>query len=152
MMKGYCIHFAGTIRDNCDFGHNLLQLSRPQTQKEIDWHNDNYPDLPLERSGIAKRMPCAVRNKVRCSDYREPTQEDIDRQEQEIDMLLQQINSTREAIVKYIDSVGQKGLNFMGKIPCPVCNIGTIQFSYAGNYNGHIHARCNIPGCVQWME
>lgn len=137
MMKGYCVHFSGTIRDTCDKGYNYLQVAREQTQEGID---------------ISERMPCAARNEVSCPDYLEPTQEDIDRDELEILNLLDRFSATRKAIVQYIEKKDKKAVDFTANIPCLYCNAGTIQFSYAGNYNGHIHARCNTPGCVQWTE
>lgn len=152
MMKGYCVHFSGTISDICDLGFNYIQVARKQTQEEIDWHNENFPDHPLERSGISKRMPCATRNEVSCPDYQEPTQEDLSSQEEEIASFLQRVDATRKVIIRYIDSEGQKGHDFIGNIPCPICNNGTVEFTYAGSYNGHIHARCNTSECVQWME
>jgi hypothetical protein len=38
-----------------------------------------------------------------------------------------------------------------GSIRCPVCNDGKLRYSRS-SYNGHIHARCQTIGCVEWME
>ena len=37
-----------------------------------------------------------------------------------------------------------------GNIECPVCK-GTLRLSQS-NYNGHVHAKCDTPECVAWME
>jgi len=36
-----------------------------------------------------------------------------------------------------------------GHLVCPIDG-GRLEYSIAGN--GHIHAVCNNPGCVRWME
>lgn len=37
-------------------------------------------------------------------------------------------------------------------IPCPLCNKGTVAFIISDHYNGHIHARCDTPDCINWCE
>jgi hypothetical protein len=37
-------------------------------------------------------------------------------------------------------------------IPCPLCKTGTVAFIISDHYNGHIHARCNTPDCINWCE
>lgn len=38
-----------------------------------------------------------------------------------------------------------------GKLPCPICETGTLSYSRSGS-NGHVWARCSTKNCVSWME
>lgn len=38
-----------------------------------------------------------------------------------------------------------------GEMACPVCKTGKLQYSRS-SYNGHVHGKCETPGCVAWME
>ena len=42
-----------------------------------------------------------------------------------------------------------KGKPGIGETACPVCE-GRLRFVMAAN--GHLHGRCETPGCVQWMS
>ena len=58
----------------------------------------------------------------------------------------------RNAIVDDIKARGTLKKGVSGQITCPECGTGTVDYTYAGNYNRHIHARCSTEGCVAWME
>lgn len=70
----------------------------------------------------------------------------------EIKEFLSKMKVARAAIMEKITELGQKKKNVTGQIPCPVCKVGTLSYSRAGRFNGHIHANCSTEGCVQWME
>lgn len=57
----------------------------------------------------------------------------------------------RKAVLKSIPESDMRK-DVQGHIPCPLCSTGTIVFSRAGSFNGHIHGRCSTSGCIQWME
>ena len=59
---------------------------------------------------------------------------------------------TRRKIMQQIDQKNQQKANVSGTIPCPVCGTGTVSYSRAGLYNGHITAKCDTFGCVSWIE
>jgi len=44
-----------------------------------------------------------------------------------------------------------KGQGGADSLPCPVCKTGRLYYRVAA-YNGHMHAKCETDGCVQWME
>lgn len=65
----------------------------------------------------------------------------------------EKIGRARAAIVAHLREPWRKGMpGVRGFIDCPVC-LGkrTLEFSRSG-YNGHVHAGCETPGCVAWME
>lgn len=43
-----------------------------------------------------------------------------------------------------------KGKSAAEVVECPACN-GRLHLSIAA-YNGHVHGKCETPGCVSWME
>ncbi len=82
-----------------------------------------------------------------------PTLEEQEAEERETRERFENIGKAREAIVEACGGPWKKGMGGMrGRIDCPVCGKpGTLGFTRAG-YNGHVHAHCDIVGCVSWME
>lgn len=160
--EGTCVHFNGTQHDACLAGFSYRSVARPLTQDEIDRHNEHYakwyPDQEnLKIWGLSNRLPCWERNNVKtCEKFCPPTAEQVQEYEgwlnDYIPRMLKRVNTTRAAIVKRIKEKGMWERDCSGMIPCLVCKTGTVSYSYAGSYNGHIHARCDTPECVQWME
>lgn len=152
MRKGNCIYFNGGINDTCDKGHDYLEVAIPLTEEQIRRHNKNFPNHSMTRTAIAKRVPCHARNGVKtCPDYLEPTDEQIRQQKAEFEQLLNRTLIVRKKIVEHIKESGKWQTTCSGHIQCPICENGIVEFSYAGAYNGHIHASCS-NGCVNWME
>lgn len=60
---------------------------------------------------------------------------------------LSQTMTARQAIIEHAGS-GPRPVG--ADIPCPVCEKGTLRYSIASNH--HVHAACNTPDCVRWME
>lgn len=69
-----------------------------------------------------------------------------------IKTFLQRLSVVRPAIQADIETNGWQNQSVSNAIPCPVCETGTVNYTYAGKVNGHISARCSTEGCVQWME
>ena len=148
-----CINFSGLQNESCKANHRYLDVAIPLTQSQIDWHNENYPELDMAGTAIGKRVPCFAKNGIStCSDFREPTQTELDQQEIEIKNIIERTMKARIAIVEYLKSKNLLRSNTSGKISCPICETGTLHFSIAGAYNGHIHAKCTTDKCVEWME
>jgi hypothetical protein len=40
-------------------------------------------------------------------------------------------------------------VSIAGAVKCPGC-AGSLNYAIASN--GHIHAKCSTPGCLEWME
>ena len=154
--RGYCYYFNGIDKKECEAGYNYLEVARPLNRQEIYWHNENYSDSDVERTAIVKRIPCKAINKVDCKGYREPTFGEIleskEKHERWFVKIMGQTNRTRAVIIDYIKQNNALNSDFSGQIPCPICKEGQVNFTYAGAYNQHIHARCDSSSCVQWME
>jgi hypothetical protein len=122
----------------------------------------NYADLPVgpnrpcfwercDRRGIAlDPMPAPPTS---CSLASFPTEAEIAADEIESHNHFAKIRMAREAIVANLGGPWKRGTqSARGYIDCPVCDAkDSLSFMRSG-YNGHIHARCNTPGCVAWME
>ena len=70
--------------------------------------------------------------------------------EESFEKMLADVCVAREAIMA--DVGARKNESIGGSIPCPICHKGNLRYSYAGSYNGHVHAACDTKVCIQWME
>ncbi len=82
-----------------------------------------------------------------CDHSEFPTREEAERAEKEWEEYMERTMRARAAIVEATH--GQVGLS--GKIECPICESGQLNYSIA-KCNGHIHAACSTIDCVRWME
>jgi hypothetical protein len=127
-----CVHFTGIQNKACKAHHAYAQFGRA------------LPCLRPTGDPSAERPPCV--------DRRYPTEEEIDARERRMGEGLERMGKARRAITSHIEETGRKGRSYGDTIPCPCCEGGTLHYSYAGSYNGHIHAQCTTPGCNAWME
>ena len=136
-IAGRCKHFTGMMNKTCAAGVLYDDV------KEVP--GVNIPCL-LRHGGDA--IDCAKR------EFPTPTEvaEEVEQEVEQIEKVFRDIQAAREAIVEKIGPY-KCGVTHgvSGKIPCPVCGTGTLNYSRAG-MNGHIHARCSTDGCVMWME
>lgn len=148
MRLGTCKHYNGTH-------HN-------KTCAAGVCYRDVTPE-PDRREGSLLRLPCnrvlhwtnpsagqkeEFAKRGTCEKYEEPTQADIDEQQRDFAQHFLNINKARKAIVAH---AGGTGASKRGSLPCPVCTVGTLNYSIAG-CNGHVHAGCTTTDCVRWME
>ena len=157
MKKGYCIHYSGIQKNECEAGYKYLSVARVLNQDEIQLHNTHYKHLATTHTAIIKRIPCIERNNVGgCSGYRLPTQEEVEQYEEKMDkfvsLFIDRVSVVRPAIIEDISNQYALNLSISGLIQCPICESGNIQYAYAGSYNKHIRATCSTPDCVQWIE
>jgi len=66
----------------------------------------------------------------------------VERNEKDALQLLENMETARKSIV-------QTGLS-NGQIKCPVCQ-NNLNFTVSP-LNGHVHANCTTPNCLNWME
>lgn len=157
MKLDWCIHYSGCLNDKCNSGHRYLDLARPLSSEEMTWRKKNYPSLPTAHTAISRRVPCGANNDVHtCTDFRLPTKEQVIEYKAKSDAFIAQFMKrmvvVRPAIEADIETRNMKKRSCQGIIDCPACAAGKVHYSYAGNVNGHIHARCTTKGCVEWME
>lgn len=153
MRPDTCIHFNGINSGTCKANVKYFDVAAPLSQSDIEFHKKNYPTADQAMVGIIRRVPCHVENNVAtCPSFQAPTKAELEQFDAEINEILKKTMTARAAIVEYLKSINKLKSNYADKILCPVCGSGTLNFSIAGAYNGHIHAQCTTPKCVQWIE
>lgn len=98
-------------------------------------------------------MPCLGENneaKARCSQFCGWTAEEISAREARVKASIERIGKAIEAIRKVVGGEKASRAGVSGQIPCPTCE-KPLHYSVSG-YNGHIHARCETPECVSFMQ
>lgn len=133
-----CKHYNGTVNSQCRAGVNYEQLAEGSL-------------------GMMRRLPCWATSPFKdaeeiktCTSREFPTPEEVAAELEEITASLNRTVTARQTIMDYLKAEGKPKRNVAGRIPCPICKIGTLGFSIA--YNGHCHATCSTQGCVRWME
>ena len=134
--KGYaakwCVHYRNPIKHKtCAAGIKLSEFYK----------------TPFER------RPCHLTDKgeshpdaVACSHIRRPTPEEI-----ELHRIWQAKRMERLVVVMTsISSWVKEHRGEYGIIDCPACK-GRLHVSVARE-NGHVHAKCETPGCVSLMQ
>lgn len=137
-INGWCKHYTGAGRnETCRAGVNYAQLG-----------DDSRP-------GMLNRLPCLrthfKEDVVAECELREwHTPEEIAERVEKARSSALRIVTARAAITEHLKANNKPTRNVQGRIPCPICNTGTLGFSIA--FNGHCHGSCSTNGCVRWME
>lgn len=134
MKSDWCVNYNGCgSHETCKAGVNYVAL------------------VGGDKTGLLNTLPCFERNTIiTCEHLRFPSQEELAEREKEIQQAFARMAETRTRIV---DTIKERGLwkkHATGNIACSYCD-KQVYYSYAGNYNGHIHAQCE-SNCVNWME
>ena len=130
-----CRYFNGTAHNKeCKAGINYRNLVGGP---DFGWAARLccVPDGPLRKEPI-----------VKCDKYNAFTDEEILQQEKEISEKISFIEKSFKEIRKISK---EKNIN-VGFIPCPKCS-KPLHFNIA-KLNGHIWAKCESEGCMQWMQ
>jgi hypothetical protein len=145
MNAATCLHFNGTRGNTfCRAGvayesviaepeRVMGKLLRLPCHKELPWPRPSEGQL----AEFAKRGTCAK--------FQAPTEAELLAHETEIERLSRHTTAARAAIIAKAD--GKRGVR--GAIPCPVCG---KWLAYEIQSNGHVHARCQTPACLNWLE
>lgn len=154
MQPGTCIHFNGLVNDKCRKDITYTDAARPLNELERKNYESYGEYRGNERSfAVAKRIPCFDDNGApACPFYEEPGKAQLEEHDRLIASAVMQLFTVRPLIEADIAARNKKKKDYRGSIPCPICNDGKVAYSYAGSYNGHIHAQCTTDGCVAWME
>ena len=143
-----CKHFNGTTNDTCKAGVK---------------YDDVTPDPNNEgRRGSFFRLPCnrydesqlsggqleSYKCRGTCPLYAEPTPEEIEAEEREIEALIERQKKTFPLCVKI--RAEHEGEDWSGIVECPICQ-GKLHVRHH-KLNGHIWGQCETEGCVSWME
>lgn len=131
MREGVCKHWSG--RD---------ALFKRTCAAGVDFGALDGDRLP----GLFKRVPCMTANtdpSFSCDKRDLPTPDEVAQSEAEFKVYV-------EAVIQVLEAIGKHPKGGAGSLPCPKCG-GTIRWR-ASSYNGHRHAACETPGCLQVME
>lgn len=133
-----CVHFNGLGKDKCRAGMAYDEVDK-------DKRLPMRAALPCFKPDIY--LPAGV-VQCYCPHVQFHTEEEI----------LAQLKEHEESVakmklaLKVIEPIRKehKGKNWRGTLECPNCK-GKLHVSHAG-CNGHVHAKCETPDCVAWME
>lgn len=139
-----CVNFNGIMNDACKAG---VKYDDVRISMEI------IPEGGTETRTV-KRLPCfmdeAREGGCTCSKRHFRTADEIAVAVADRHRRIADIGAARSAITADAGPY-KRGEGKSGRIPCPVCTVGSLAYSRAG-INGHVHARCSTTGCVSWME
>lgn len=104
-----------------------------------------------------KAMPCFLDKKTHrpsnadaklCDKLRPPTAEEVETHERWFRAHMDKMRVVMTTIMPWRQK--HKGKSAREEIECPACK-GRLHLTIAAT-NGHVHARCETPDCVSWME
>lgn len=136
-----CRHYTGHHAKTCRKGHRYTDIQKRD-------------ELGLR--GAFLRLPCRWDGPTvcPCPDLDRYSDAEVKEQEEatlrELDATLLKIDECRDAILFHVRERKHSGVR--DSCPCPICKTGELHYQYAGNYNGHIQARCSTERCIQWGE
>lgn len=130
----HCVHFSGLSNATCKVGVNYQSLR--------DKERKGYAQYPCWREGAD----------LSCDQRRFPTPAEVQAKVDAIEQSFERSNAAVRVCREDAQRRGfKKGNGGAAEIGCPVCRTGMLHYSVAG-YNGHLHGRCDMPGCVSWMQ
>lgn len=150
MNHGTCVHFNGVQNALCKRGVRYAQFDGPMPC--IKFIEKSARGGTYLRAGevAAERKPWPGAEKAKpCPFYEDPTDEAIQADRIESDASLER----HFAALKVASTWRVKpkpAQDRRGVVECPICK-GALHLSQSA-YNGHVHGRCETPGCVSWME
>jgi hypothetical protein len=135
---GRCVHFTGIQNATCKEGINYREL------------------VGGENIGWAARIPCllidADKCAVVCGSRKLPSREEAEAEFKHDNEQMSRHMLAISAAHKHAKEMGfGKRHGGQTSMPCPLECGGRLHYSVAG-YNGHMHAKCETPNCVSWME
>lgn len=96
--------------------------------------------------GLFRRVPCRTENthpSFTCPKRELPTAEEVAASDAALRLQV-------DAVIAVMEAIGKQPKGGAGTVPCPKCG-GTIHWR-ASSLNGHRHAACETPDCLQVME
>lgn len=154
MNPGACVNFRGVQHQCCEAGVDwaaefgtfrvapcVMFIARQGKGTYID------PNKPWEKGpSLTKREEHEVKN---CPFFRLPTLDEMKADHAEHELFMERfmlgIKVAGQWRVKPKPAEDRQGI-----VDCPAC-MGKLHLSQS-SYNGHVHGRCETPGCLEWME
>jgi hypothetical protein len=134
MNANQCRFFNGVQNKTCKAG---VRYDAIKTDRIL-------PCLAIGHS--AKMTPDQRRNL--CPKLEFPSAEELAEDQKRIDAAIAELMKANDVIAKVKNEHRRK--DWIGVEVCPICG-GKLHMTHAA-YNGHVHGRCETPGCLHWME
>jgi len=146
-------HFTGIGGETCAAGVKYAAVTHDH--EPVLYRTEGEPESRAPQSRV-RSLPCIAKYNLGgavCAKCEMPIAEEVAAEEREWQERFARVAKARAAIVAHLGGPWKKGTpGARGAIDCPCCGKpGALRFSRSG-YNGHIHARCETPGCCSWME
>lgn len=135
-----CVHFNGMFHnEKCKTGVVYNQVT---TKGSFQYRSgERSPVYTLHQIGPCHRQKADAFKAGCCSEAKWPTREQAELKVQEEERHFRQITKARALIAKQNHK--------SGTVKCPECK---KELHYRVASNGHIHAKCETPLCLNWME
>jgi len=136
-----CKFFTGVQNGKCEKGITYESVR----QEASDGRGYRFPCVRIQQTWTEFR-DCKT-----CSLRELPTPEEVAKEEAEFTKHADEMMAVYVAIREHHKSVPKGNeSNVVYTMTCPVCS-KALRYRVSG-YNGHIHAKCETDGCVQFME
>lgn len=139
-----CRHFTGLLDGACGAGVRYMDVA---IEGEFKYRYGSRDAVyTAGREWPCRRDRAETFGVPPCPKAEWPTREEAEAEKAEIDGYMDRVTVARKAIVASIASTGKN----VGSCECPTCK-GVLHYRRATS-KGHIHAKCETPDCVAWME
>lgn len=137
----FCKHYSGCMAEKCHAG---VIYDAVTPDPHLPGRALRLPCLrePLSKSAIAVSE---FKRQGKCDRFEVATDQEIEAELTEHLLFMERADKAREAIMFRV-----KAGTWSGVTKCPNCR-GDLHFSVA-RCNGHVHARCATPHCVNFRE
>jgi len=147
MRPGTCKHYNGSFHNKtCDAGICYRDVT-PEPDR-IDGSALRLPCRAISAFGLSPSQMEEFNKRGKCNKYEEPTQDELDERDTIMEGHMKRMMLTLPLIAKIKGKYD--GNDWCGIETCPACG-GSLHMSHS-SYNGHVHGKCEIEGCLSWME
>lgn len=124
--KTTCKFFNGTVHERCEAGIEYKSVRSQQP-------------FPNTHPCFSPSLTCIAR------EY--PTDQEIEAEEKRIGRAVE----AAIQVEKVIRQLAGDRWGSYGVMECPICGTGTVEYSIS-SLNGHMSARCDTDGCVNFIQ
>lgn len=135
-----CRHFDGVQHDECKAGVNYRALAG----EPRDGCMTRIPCLPFTDPKHGAMAVCDKRSTWTQAE----AEQMVDASKASMKRHMLAFRAAHDDAKAKRFGVGHGGAD---SLQCPACEKGRLYYRVAG-LNGHMHAKCDTDGCVQWME
>lgn len=158
MKQGTCKHYNGIMHEICDAGVNYnkqfgsqpgVLLRLPCIQFEVRPQGKKGTYIGLDDIPVRNEFDRRGQQEGSCDKLQLPTDAEIRADQEDAAARMDRLKLALSAASAW-RTKGRPTHSRAETITCPACG-GKLHLSQL-SYNGHVHGRCETPGCVSWME